>query len=289
MIFKMSVKTKIFLLIAGIILAVSTIPVFLFFYNPPKDLRAYFLDVGQGDSILIKTPSGQNVLIDGGPNGDVIKELGKVLPWWDRKIDLMVLTHPHDDHVGGLVNAAKRYDIKRILYTGVLHTGPAYLDWLELARKKKIAAVIIDRPQTIDLGGDCRLEILWPKENLAGRTADNLNNTSIVIKLIYGRTKFLLTGDAETEVEKKLLEDKADLRADVLKVGHHGSDNATSEEFLKAVSPQMAVIEVGKNNDFGHPSGRVLKRLERLGARIWRTDIDGAVTLVSDGEKIEKR
>lgn len=158
-----------------------------------------------------------------------------------------------------------------------------------MARQKKLAVAIIDRPQAVSLGDDCRLEILYPAENLAGRTVDNLNNTSIVIKLIYGRTKFLLMGDAENEAENKLMASVSDLKVDVLKIGHHGADDATSEEFLKAVSPQIAVIEVGKDNDFGHPSPRILKRLERLGARIFRADADGTVVLVSNGEKIERR
>ncbi|MBI4812567.1 MBL fold metallo-hydrolase [Candidatus Falkowbacteria bacterium] len=286
---KMTTKVKLFLLILGIAIIIAAIPFFWFLYHPTRDLRTYFLDVGQGDAVLVRAPDGQNILIDGGPDDSVIRELGKVLPWWDRQIDLMVLTHPHDDHVGGLASVLKRYRVKKILYTGVSHTGPAYSDWLDLVRRKNISAIIIDRPQIVDLKGDCRLQILWPTENLAGRAADNLNNTSIVIKLIYGQTKFLLMGDAETDVEKKLLESGIDLKADILKIGHHGSDNASSEEFLQAVLPRTAVIEVGKDNDFGHPSLRILKKLERIGAQVFRTDTDGTVTLLSDGNTIKQR
>ncbi|MFA6171634.1 MAG: ComEC/Rec2 family competence protein [Patescibacteria group bacterium] len=259
-------------------------------------LEVDFLDVGQGDAELIRAPGGQNILIDGGPNARVIERLSDVLPPWDSQIDLMVLTHPHDDHVTGLIEVIKRYEVKKILYTGVSHTSPNYLAWLEIVRDKKIPLMIIDRPQSVLLadgkdGGDenregARLEILFPLESFLGKEAENLNNTSIVMRLVYGNTSFLFTGDAEEPEEKEMLEEGIDLSADVLKVGHHGSETATGEEFLKTVKPEMAVIEVGADNSFGHPSLRVLKRLDRVKAKIFRTDEEGSVRLVSDGEEI---
>jgi len=262
------------------------------FWNETKaagELEVDFLDIGQGDSILIKTPMGQNVLIDGGPDNTVIERLGEVLPWWDRTIDLMILTHPHDDHVFGLIDVIKRYNVEKIIYTGVVHSAPAYIAWLELIRDYKIPLVIIDRPQIIELGDSCKLDIIYPLESLLGKETANLNNSSLVIKLIYKNTSFLLTGDAEVEIENLLAErqDFASLRADVLKAGHHGSDTSSSQEFLSAVSPEIVVIQVGKENSFGHPSRRVIKRLERIGAKIYRNDLDGTIKIISDGEKIE--
>jgi competence protein ComEC len=261
-----------------------------------------FLNVGQGDSALIKTPAGQKILVDGGPDGSVIKELGQVLPWWDKKIDLMILTHPHDDHVTGLTDVIKRYEVKKILYTGALHNSPNYLAWLETVRDKKIPVVIIDHPQKINLGEEpasgqvssssvpeskpCVLDIFFPRKSFLNKQFANLNLSSLVFKLTYGKNKFLFVGDAEVPVEQELLKAKVDLSADVLKVGHHGSDTASSEDFLKAVLPRIAVISVGVDNQFGHPSLRTIKKLERINAKIFRTDLDGTVMMVSDGAKI---
>ncbi|MFH0923172.1 MAG: MBL fold metallo-hydrolase, partial [Candidatus Falkowbacteria bacterium] len=231
----MAKRAKTILLILGIAAAIAAIPVFWLFYNPSGDLEVDFLDVGQGDAALVKTPYGQNILIDGGPDNAVLSELAKNLPWWDRRIDLMILTHPHDDHVAGLIDVIKRYNVEKILYTGVVHSAPNYLAWLELIKENKVPLVIIDRPQTVKLGEDCELRIIYPGQSLLGREVNNLNNSSLVIKLIYGRTGFLLTGDIETEVEQELAKSGADLSADVLKVSHHGSDASNSQEFLEKV------------------------------------------------------
>lgn len=280
-------KAKIILLISGIAVAIAVIPAFRLFYHLNTELEVDFLDVGQGDAILIKTPFGQNILIDGGPDNSVLNELAKNLPWWDRRIDLMILTHPHDDHVAGLIDVIKRYNVEKILYTGVIHSAPNYLAWLELIKENKVPLIIIDRPQTVKLGEDCELRIIYPGQSLLGREVNNLNNSSLVIKLIYGRTGFLLTGDIETEVEQELAKSGADLSADVLKVSHHGSDASNSQEFLEKVKAKIAVIQVGKDNDFGHPSLRVIKRLEKTGARVFRVDLDGTVKITSDGENIK--
>lgn len=248
-------------------------------------LEVHFFDVGQGDAILIKTPD-RNILVDGGPDKKIMKRLGEALPFWDRTIDLMVLTHPHDDHVTGLDEVLKRFEVSRIISTGVLHSAPNYLAWMTSVRDRQIPVAIIDHKQKIDLGGPV-LEILYPDESFFGKGLDNLNNTSVVMRLAYGQTDFLLTGDIEKEVEEGLLSGDSDISADVLKVGHHGSDTGTTEEFLEKVDPEIAIIEVGKKNAFGHPSHRVLKRLEKIGARVFRTDLDGTVKVVSDGKTVK--
>lgn len=282
----MSPKLYKILLILGIAACLTAMPLFWLTYNSPKNLEVDFLDVGQGDAILIKTPAGQNILIDGGPDKTVVKRLGENLPWWDKRIDLMILTHPHDDHVTGLVEVLKRYRVKRILYTGATHNAPNYLAWLKTVRDKKVPLTIIDKEQTIALGEEVKLKILYPNQSLLNKTLSDLNDSSIVMQLIYDRNKFLLTGDAGLEVEKILLASGADLSADVLKVGHHGSQYSTSQEFLEKVKPRVAVILVGKDNDFGHPNLRIIKRLERIGARIFRTDEEGTIRVESDGMKI---
>jgi len=274
------------LLILGIVLILTAVPAFWLNFEASSDLEIDFFDVGQGDAILIKTPMGQNILIDGGPDDKIIDRLSENLAWWDKQIDLMVLTHPHSDHVAGLVDVINRYKVKKILYTGVIHNSPDYLAWLELIRDRGIPLVIIDRPQTVKLGEYCYLDILHPMESMLGKEVLNLNNSSIVVKLIYHETKFLFTGDIESEVEQELLERKVDLTADVFKAAHHGSDTSNTLEFLTAVNPKIAIIQVGAENDFGHPSLRVVKRLERMGVKIFRNDLEGTIQVISDGENI---
>ncbi len=294
------------LLALGIIAALIAIPAFWLAFQAGDNLEVAFLDVGQGDSILIKTPYGQNILIDGGPDNSVVGRLGEELPWWDKKIDLMISTHPHSDHLAGLIDVIKRYKVKKILYTGAAHTSSNYFTWLELIKTKKIPLIIIDRPQTIKLGQDSELNIIYPRQSFAGQTINNLNNSSIVIKLIYGETSFLFTGDMEDEVEKELISIAAaavanndpqsdtsiqsmkfvDLQADVIKISHHGSGDSSGQKFLEEVMPKIAVIQVGADNEFGHPNRRVIKRLERINARILRTDLNGTVKLISDGKNI---
>jgi len=273
-------------LILGIAVTFLTIPVFWFAYSAPVSLEVDFLDVGQGDSILIKSPYGQNILIDGGPDNSVISELDESLGWWDRRIDLMILSHPHDDHVAGLIDVTKRFRVEKAAYTGVDYDSPAYLEWLKIIGEKGVGLVIIDRPQKINLGDDCYLDILYPRNSYLGKTVDNINNSSIVIKLNCGLYNFLFTGDAENEIEHEFTEayESDILQAKVLKVGHHGSDTSSGLEFLAAVRPEIAVIQVGEDNDFGHPSRRVMKRLERLGTKIYRNDLEGTIRVASDGQ-----
>ncbi len=287
-------NAKLFLLI--IIFATFTISIFYFFnkkslisFAEKKEnfLEVTFLDVGQGDAILIETPKEQNILIDGGEGQQIIKRLGEELAWWDKKIDLMILTHPHSDHVGGLVDVLKRYTVSKVLYTGATHSSPDYIAWLEAIKEKNISLKIVNHPQKIQLGENLFLEIIFPKEQNDIDERTNLNNSSIVVKLVYGQNSFLLTGDAEMEVEKKLLANRDGLKADVLKVGHHGSNTSSMDIFLQAVQPSYAVIEVGENNSFGHPSPRVIKRLERRGIKIFRTDINGSIKFTSDGVNLK--
>ncbi len=254
--------------------------------NGKINLEVDYLNIGQGDGILIKSPYGQNILIDGGPDDSVLEELEEVLPWWDRKIDLMILSHPHSDHVTGLGYVLDSYKVEKVLYTGVSHTAPGYLEWLTRIRDKNIELLIIDKQQKIKLGNDCFLEILYPYDYLGEQDVENLNNTSIVLKLVYGNNEFLFAGDAEQEVENILVDNEVDLKADVFKVSHHGSSDSNSLNFLRAINPEFAIIQVGVDNNFGHPSGRVLDRLKKIGSKIYRNDIDGLVRVFSDGEKI---
>ncbi|MFH0840877.1 MAG: MBL fold metallo-hydrolase [bacterium] len=234
-------------------------------------LRIYFLNVGQGDASLIRTPGHNNILIDGGPNQTVLKELSKHLPWIDRTIDLMILTHPHSDHLEGLNQVIQRYNVGQILMTGVVHNTPTYEEWLKLIKIKQIPVKIIEYPQQI-IVDDLVLDLLYPQESLLNQEVKSLNNSSIVLKLKYQGTDILFMGDAETEVENELLSSQIDLSAQILKVAHHGSKDATSKEFLEAVQPDFAIISVGADNQFNHPSLRTIMRIAETGTEILRTD-----------------
>lgn len=250
-------------------------------------LRVYFLNVGQGDAEYIRTPAGLNILIDGGPDNSILSELGKTMPFYDRQIDIMILTHPHADHVAGLVEVLRRFQVKQVYYTGVLQTTPDYLSWLAEIEKQKIPLFIIKEKTRVNLGEGLALEFLFPRHDLINQRIGNLNNASIVNQLIFHKVKFLFMGDLEEEGEKELLVDGDDLSVDVLKIGHHGSNTASSQLFLNQIKPKIAVIEVGAGNKFGHPHLVTLKKLARMGVTICQTDQNGTIEMESNGINID--
>lgn len=261
------------------------------FSAPP--LTVYFYDVGQGDAIHIRNAQGFDVLIDGGPTGRVVEKLGRTLPFWDRTIELMVLTHPHADHVVGLIAVLRRFKVQRVLVTGVLHTTDEYLTWLQEIKNQDIPITIAQQGQQWEIG-DGALDILRPRNSFDGQIVSEgklgegggLNDTSIVTRLTFGKIRFLFMGDATSKVETELLKENA--RADVLKVGHHGSKYSTSREFLKVVQPRWAVIQVGKNR-YGHPAFATLWRLQQARIEILRNDEDGDVVFETDGLDVKRR
>ncbi|MFA5021390.1 MAG: MBL fold metallo-hydrolase, partial [Patescibacteria group bacterium] len=230
--------------------------------STPGRLKLVFFDVGQGDAALIITPDGQDILVDGGPDNKVVQKLGEYLPYTDRKIEYIILTHPHADHLVGLVETLKRYEVGRILMTGVVYGTAEYEKFIRSATEKNIPIDIIDGPETLAIG-DVDLIILAPQVSWQGRTIANLNNSSIAFKLVYGSTSALYTGDLETE-ESLLGQSSSTLAAEVLKVGHHGSGNANDRKFLTAVLPRFAIISVGAGNTYGLPSYRTIFYLKQL-------------------------
>jgi len=258
-----------------------------------KFLEVNFFDVGQGDAIFIETPKRHQILIDGGPGSTILEKLGENLPFWDRSIDLIILTHPEADHLAGLIEVLKRYKVDFILWTGVVRDTAGYKEWQRLireeAQKEGAKIKIVQAGQKINCSRSdleqCFFMILYPFENLEGQEFKNSNNTSIVAKLVFGKNSFLFTGDIYKAGEKKIIENGANLDSDVLKVGHHGSKTSTSEEFLKAISPEFAVIPVGENK-YGHPHPEVLLNLEKFGIEILRTDKEGDIKFLSNGNSI---
>jgi competence protein ComEC len=265
-----------------------------------SDLTVTAIDVGQGDSILIESSSGRNVLIDGGgkqeiggsklPSKEDMTGRSIVVPFLRKKgineLDLVVLTHPHDDHVGGLPYVLEKMKVDMVLDSGQAHTSRGYIKFLRLIEKNKIVYKIARAGQVIDLGAGVKGYILHPSDPLISGTESDLNNNSVVIRLVYGKTSFLLMGDTAFEGEERVMSFGRSLKSDVLKVGHHGSRTSTSNEFLDAVSPQYAVISVGAKNKFGHPTKETLGRLADHGIKVFRTDLSGAIVLKSDGNSV---
>ncbi len=221
-------------------------------------LELDFYYVGQGDSIFIETPNKKQVLIDGGPGLAILEKLGKELPFWDRYIDLVVLTHPEHDHVGGLIEVIKRYRVGGILTTEVVQETAEYREWKRVIDQKNIPLYIAQAGEIMHLDDEITFAILHPFESLAGQGVKCTNNSSIVVRLAYNDFEVLLTGDIEKEVERALIASGVDLSADILKVPHHGSKSSSTREFIAAVDPIVAVIQAGKDNLHGHPHQCVL-------------------------------
>ena len=252
--------------------------------STPARLSVTVLDVGQGDAILVRTPSGQNVLIDGGPGGAVVRGLSENLPWHDRTIDLLVLTHPQRDHATGLIDVLARYDVRRVLAgPGVAH-GPTYKAWLAAVRDEGLDVETARQGLSLNLGDGVRIEVVGPDAAMAGDRESN--NSAAVLRLVWRDVSFLLTGDIEAKAERALLADGVDLRATVLKVPHHGSTMSSTPAFLVAVRPSVAVVSSGKDNAFGHPAPEVVRELAAY-ASVYNTADSGAVRFETDGHHID--
>ena len=256
---------------------------------PDDKLHVSFLDVGQGDAILIQTPNGQDILIDGGPDPQKINlALGEKLPFWDRTIDLVVCTQPQADHITGLVEVLQRYKVKQVLEPAVSYNSSIYQEWCNLVEEKQIKRDTAQAGQEIDLGNETKLEVLNPPATLFEGTSDDVDNNGVVLRLSWGQISFLFTADMREEAEFELIGQRANLKSTVLKVSHHGSKTSTTSQFLAAVDPEVAVISVGVDNPFGHPSPEIWERLiNRLGEdNVYRTDEDGTIEFITDGAKL---
>jgi competence protein ComEC len=256
-------------------------------YAMPDDrLHVSFLDVGQGDAILIQTPNHQDILVDGGPGAQAIsQQLSKHLPFWDRTIELVVLTHPHEDHLTGLLEVLQRYKVKQVLYLDTSYTLPDEQEWLNLIQQKHIKSTLAKAGQEIDLGTtDTTLEVVNPTP---GSTVPAMDN-GIVLKLSDEKISFLLTSDISADAEHDLITQRADVSCTVLKVAHHGSNDSSTAAFLAVADPKLAVISVGADNTFGHPGADTLRRLaDVVGAdNIYRTDKNGTVECITDGTRL---
>ncbi len=257
---------------------------YLVWYRTDKNLIVSFLNVGQGDAIFIKAPGGRQMLIDGGPNNSVLRELGKVMPFYDRSIDVILVTHTDQDHIGGLVEILKRFKVDLIIQTNSTSSSAVYQEFANLIIEKNIPEEIIMSPKILTLGQGVKFDILFPNHNTTGWET---NEASIVGKLRYGKNSFLFTGDSPQKIEKYLVSKYGNyLDSDVLKVGHHGSKTSSADVFVGTVSPFYSVISVASNNRYGHPHDEVLKTLAKFSENILRTFDSGQIIFKSNGEDL---
>jgi beta-lactamase superfamily II metal-dependent hydrolase len=260
---------------------------------PGKPLTVYFFDVGQGDAALIVSPTGKTVLIDGGPPEAGEHLAARMKQLVRGPLDLVILTHPHLDHLGSLKDAVQAVGARRYMDPGFDHPSEAYRDLLEFMGKE-VGQVMTPEPNpqtpdtflTVGLGEGAVLTVYWPRyprEPFLKNTRSDANSNSIVTRLTYGKTAFFFTGDSERDTELALLRQRTDYTSTVLKVAHHGGKHSSTQEFLAAVKPKAAVISCSEGNEYGHPTPEALERLAAVGAQVFRTDRNGEIKAVSDG------
>jgi competence protein ComEC len=248
-------------------------------------LRMTVLDVGQGDAILVETPGGARMLIDGGPSGSLLLQaLANELPPSARRLDLVVLTHAQDDHVTGLVSLFERYEVEQALMGPIAGETAAFREWRERIDEYGVTVHEAMAGEWAELGRGARLEVLGPLPGGVRGSSDRLNDNSVVLRLVVGDVSFLLTGDITAAAEGQILSAGGDIHSTVLKVAHHGSDGSSTEPFIEAVSPEVAVVSAGIDNTFGHPSPTTLLRL--AGIPVMSTDSNGSIRFETDGRSL---
>lgn len=249
--------------------------------TPNKTLTVAFLDVGQGDSAYIESPTHNQLIIDAGPNGSLLSEIGKLMSWYDRYIDVIIITNSDSDHYGGFIDLLKRYRVGLVIESGVAGTSPSYKTLENLIVQKNIKKVVARRGQSIELGGGVHFDILFPDRDVAKL---NTNAGSIIGQLVYGSSTVMFTSDAPNTIEEYvLLLDGASIKNDILKIAHHGSKTSASESFISFVAPKYAVISAGLNNSYGHPHQETLDLLQRLNIKPLITFKLGTIVFKSDG------
>lgn len=247
-------------------------------------LTVAFLDVGQGDAIYIETPDGVQLLIDGGPDSSVLRELPRVMPWFDRSLQMILATHADKDHIGGLVDVLGRYDVEQIIRTENQSDTAVSSAFILLSSEEEALVHTARARDTIMLGASTTLHILSPGEDTSEWES---NTASIVAQLRYGEVEFMLTGDAPAGIEEYLVTQHGSaLRSDVLKLGHHGSDTSTATSFLQAVAPLYAVVSAGADNRYGHPHQEVVERVALTGSELVSTAMVGTIVFKSDGKRV---
>jgi len=255
---------------------------YLDFHKKPHQLTFAVLDIGQGDALFIQSPTGTQILVDGGPPRKLLSRLSRVMPLFDKKIDAIVITNPDADHIAGFLDLLKVYKVGQVFDSGTFNDSTVYENLENKIKQKNIPRTVVEKGMRLDLGGGAVLDVLFPDQDVS---LWKTNEGSIIMKLTYGESSVLLTGDAPISTEQLVLKSTPIefLDSDILKVGHHGSHTSTSEDFVKAITPAYALISDGKTNKYGHPHQETLNTLESLGVKIFRTDLSGTIIMKSDG------
>lgn len=244
---------------------------------PDRQLTISFLDVGQGDAIFIETAGSQQILIDGGPDKSVLEELP--IPFYDHSIDAIFLTHPHADHLVGLIEVIKRYQVSIVYITGVVHDTAVYIEFLNIIKEKNIPTVAVKGGDEIDFG-ETKFKVFWPESGLSGQSVDNLNDTSLVLGIEDGDFRALMLGDLEKENQQKMLTGGRLAESyQIIKIAHHGSSDGFLPELFDKLKPKKAVICVGADNQYGHPTASTIEQLQNRNIKILRTDRDGTIKI----------
>ncbi len=247
-------------------------------------LTVSFLDVGQGDAILIETPDGKEMLIDGGPNSSAMQALSESRGLFDNEIDAVLATHPDLDHIGGLVDVLERYTIGTIIMTENEGASSAATTFATAVQKEGAEIILANAGQVWQLGARTTIQVFSPTGD---ESMWESNTASIVVRVVYGTTSFMLTGDAPSEIEDYLVATySTQLDSDVLKLGHHGSKTSTSDMWLDAVTPEYAVVSAGIDNRYGHPHQDVMQRVFKRNIKTSHTGTDGTVVFQSDGQSV---
>lgn len=251
--------------------------------NYKNQMSVHYINVGQGDCILIQV-NNKNLLIDSGPSSSRKNLLDYLENLSIKKLDYIIATHPHEDHIGNMDTIIRRYNIGSFYSPKVTHSSTTFENMISSLVDKNLKINILNNGVTgIDLGEKTSVSVYSPLENLY---SDNLNDYSPIIKITFLNNSFLFTGDAEISTENTVLSQNLNLKCDILKVGHHGSSTSTSHDFIAAVNPSVAIISVGENNSYGHPTPETLSRLKSLNIKTIRTDINGSIIAISDGNNI---
>lgn len=272
---------------ALLLLLVLNLVIVVLLFVKHDELRISFLSVGQGDAIFIESPTGVEILIDGGRDRSVLRELPKKMGILDRTIDVVIATHPDADHISGLSDVFARYEVHTFIEPGVTSDTTDAKRLAAAIETEGLDPVLARRGQRLHLGGGAYADVLYPDRDVSNIET---NTGSVILRLVYGETEFLLTGDAPAAIEDWLVSlDGSALQSEVLKAGHHGSRTSTSATFLGAVLPSVVVISAGKDNSYGHPHQEVLDRIAASGAHVLSTIEEGTIEFVSDGVTVRQK
>lgn len=257
---------------------------FIFYFDWQNSNRGFtfsMLDVGQGDALFIESPTGTQILVDGGPHKKILSQLSRVMSPFDRSIDAIIITNPDQDHIAAFLDVLKVYKVGKVFESGTMKDSKIYQNLKDEINKNKVPIFLAKKGMVLDIGGGAKIDVLFPDRDVS---LFSTNDGSIVAKLTYGEISVMLTGDSTSKTEGIILRGnrKEVLQSDILKVGHHGSRTSTSRDFVEAVSPAYALISNGRDNNYGHPHMDVLETLSSFGAKILRTDTLGTVIMKCD-------